>query len=64
MIHTIKKRIKRILANCVAVPAIPLNPRKAAMMAIMRNTRDQWSMVDLLFMGCGRQASFKNTVPL
>jgi len=33
MIHRIKKRKKRIRAILVAAPAIPLNPRIAAMMA-------------------------------
>jgi hypothetical protein len=41
MIHTTKKMIKRILANSVAVPAMPVNPSKPAMMAMMRKTRDQ-----------------------
>ncbi len=41
MIHTTKKTTKRILANWVAVPEIPLNPKKAAMIAMIRKTRVQ-----------------------
>jgi hypothetical protein len=47
MTHTTKKITKRILANCVAVPAIPVNPSKPATMAMIRKTRVQCSMGNL-----------------
>jgi putative N-acetylmannosamine-6-phosphate epimerase len=41
MIQTTKKTKKRILVSCVAVPEIPLNPKKAAIMAMTRKARVQ-----------------------
>jgi hypothetical protein len=47
MIQIIKKIKKRILAIWVAVPEMPLNPKIAAMMAMIRKTTVQWSMGNL-----------------
>ncbi len=47
MIQTTKKTKKRILANWVAVPEIPVNPNKPAIIAMIRKTRVQCSMANL-----------------